>query len=112
MEQRTETNADIFSIIAEPGALTFATRKEWRELPEMCLGEIYHHETACVFYGTSSVFFLLKNLDVSGWTKEDYTSFRLVKISIDEDEKQRFFIMDLSREEGAQLIRYRATIWE
>lgn len=112
MEKNKETNTDILSIISEPGALTFVTRKEWRELPEMCLGEITHYETVCIFYGTSSVFFLLRSLDVSGWTKDDYIAFRLVKISIDENDKQRFFIMDLSRAEGAQLIRNRATIWE
>ena len=112
MLHREQPGAEVITIISEPGALTFATRKEWQELPEIFLGEITHHETVMVFYGTSSIFILLRNLDVTEWLKDDYIAFRLVKISIDEDEKQRFYIMNLSKAEGAQLIRNRKTIWE
>ena len=34
MEHMIETGENIVTVIAEPGALTFATRKEWQELPE------------------------------------------------------------------------------
>ena len=49
MEQRTEPGAEVITIIAEPGALTFATRKEWHELPEMCLDELQQHEIVMPF---------------------------------------------------------------
>ena len=112
MEHRTEPGADVFTIVAEPGALTFATRKEWHELPEMCLGEITHHETAMVFYGTSSVFFLLRNMDVTDCLKDYYIHFRLIKISIDENEKQRFYVMSLTQDEAKQLVQNRVISWE
>ena len=41
MEHNIETGADVVTVIAEPGALTFATRKEWESLPELSLDELY-----------------------------------------------------------------------
>lgn len=111
MNQNKETNTDILSVIAEPGALTFVTRKEWRELPEMCLGELAQHESALAFYGTSSVFFLLRNINPADFLL-DHNSYKLVRISIDEEGKQVCYVMNLSRAEGEQLRQNRLTIWE
>ena len=113
MEHKTETNTDIISIVSEPGALVFATRKEWRELPEVCLDELLHHEAVNVFKGTASVFFLMRNNSPDGIFKDDGNAFRLVKIAVDEETgKQILFIMNLSRAEALQLMDNRLTLWE
>ena len=113
MEQKTKSAPEIMSVIAEPGALTFVTRKEWQRLPECCLGELAQHETEIVFYGNGSIFFFLRNMDVSGWLKDDYVAFRLVRVSIDDETgKQIFSIMNLSRAEANQLQRNRLTLLE
>lgn len=111
MEKKTEPVAEVITIIQEPGALTFATRKEWQQLPEVCLGELVQHETALVFYGATSVFFLLKNINPADFLM-DHNSYKLVKITMDEDGKQIFYVMNLSRAEGEQLRQSRLTIWD
>lgn len=112
MEQRTEPGADVITIIAEPGALTFATRKEWRELPEMCLDELQQHEIVMPFYVFPNVFLLLRNHNPGDHLKDDGRLFRLVKISANEDGNQVFSIMNLSRAEAAQLMRNRLALLE
>lgn len=113
MEQKTKAAPDVMSIVAEPGALTFVTRKEWQRLPECCLGELAQHETVMIFTGTGSVFMLLHTMDPADFLLETGHAFRLVKVSIDEETgKQIFSIMNLSRAEAEQLRRNRLTLWE
>ena len=113
MEQGISAGTDTITIVAEPGALTFATRKEWQKLPEMCLGEIIKHETELVFMGTDSIFFLLKDLNPINWVNNRYAvPYRFVKISVDEDGKQVFHIMTISKAEAEQILRNRLTLWE
>ena len=113
MEHKAETSTDIISIVSEPGAMVFATRKEWRELPEVCLNELQQHEAVTVFKGTSGVFFLMRNNSPDQIFKDDGNAFRLVKITVDEETgKQIIFIMNLSRAEAAQLMHNRLTLWE
>ena len=112
MEINVKPGADTVAVIAEPGALVFATRKEWRELPESCLDEISHYETEKVFKGTYSVFFLLRNMNPVEYLKTPGTAFRLVKVSMDEDGKQAFSVMDLSAAEGHQLTLNQLTLWD
>ena len=113
MEQNTKTAPDVMSIVAEPGALTFVTRKEWQRLPECCLGELIHYETVKVFCGNGSVFFLLRDMYPDEYLADTGISFRLVRVSIDEETgKQTFSIMNLSRAEAEQLRRNRLTLWE
>ena len=111
MEQKIKSAPEIMSVITEPGALTFVTRKEWQRLPECCLGEIAQHETVIVFNGTGSIFLLLRNLNPVEYLK-DINAYRLVRISIDEEGKQIFSIMNLSWAEANQLQRNRLTLWE
>lgn len=112
MEHKAETSTDIISIVSEPGALVFATRKEWRELPEVCLDELQQHETVNLFYGKNCVFFLMRNHNPGEFFK-DGLAFRLVKITVAEETgKQIIFIMNLSRAEAAQLMHNRLTLWE
>ena len=112
MEINVKPAAYTVAVIAEPGALTFATRKEWRELPESCLDELSHYETEKVFKGTGSVFFLLRNMNPVEFLKKSGISFRLVKVSMDEDGKQAFSVMDLSEAEGHQLVMNQLTLWD
>ena len=112
MENKTDTAKDVITIVAEPGALTFATRKEWQRLPEYCLGEITQHKTELVFTGTNSIFFLLKDMNIANWAIYDGFPYRLVKISIDEDGKQVFHIMTLSKAEADQMMRNKLSMWE
>ena len=78
MEQGISAGTDTITIVAEPGALTFATRKEWQKLPEMCLGEIIKHETELVFMGTDSIFFLSCACNVTDnrrWISFGYSTY-------------------------------------
>ena len=112
MEHKAETTTDIISIVSEPGALNFCTRKEWRELPEVCLDDLLHHETVNLFYGTNCVFFLMRNHNPGEFLKEGL-AFRLVKITVDEGTgKQIIFIMNLSRAEAEQLMKNRLALFE
>ena len=106
-----EQNTDVLSVIAEPGALTFVTRKEWQLLPERCLDELVRHETMLVFKGTSSVFFLLRN-NAPEDHLSDRNAYKLVMVTMDEDGKQVFYVMNLSRVEGEQLRQNRLTLWD
>lgn len=110
MEHNIETGADVVTVIAEPGALTFATRKEWESLPELSLDELYGFITEKVFKGTYSVFFLLRNLVPFAHCIDN--RFKLLKISIDEEGKQSFFVMNLSTAEAGQLIKNRLNLWD
>ena len=116
MDRRSEVHQDVVTIVSEPGALTFCTRKEWYELSDTFLGELTHHETVLVFMGTGAVFFLLRNMYPIGHLRdlmdEIENRYRLVKVVMDEEGKQKFFVMYLSRAEADQLMRNRFTIWE
>ena len=106
-------SADVVAIMTEPGALSFCTRKEWRELPEICLGELARHETVMAFNGASSVFFLLRDMDPCEYLNDTGNAFQLVKIAVDKETgKQILFIMNLSRAEAALLMNNRLTLWE
>ena len=109
-EGRIETGADVVTVIAEPGALTFATRKEWERIQEGNLEEVYSYATEKIFKGTYSVFFLLRNLA----PLDQYVNirFKLLKVSIDEDGKQVFFVMNLSAAEASQLCKNRLNLWD
>lgn len=113
MEQNNANNLDTVAIFAEPGALSFCTRKEWKVMPECSLDELVQHETMLVVKGTDSVFFLLRNMNPFEWLNDTGNAFRLIKISVDEETgKQIFSIMNLSGAEAAQLMRNRLTLWE
>ncbi len=112
MGANIRTGEDVVTVIAEPGALTFATRKEWRELPESSLDELTHYETVKVFKGTSSVFLLLRNMNPVEYLNNPGTAYRLAKVSVDEDCKQYFSVMDLSSAEGYQMIRNQVDLWD
>lgn len=112
MNQKNETDRDVITIVTEPGAVSFVTRKEWRELPEAFLGELTQHETVLVFMGTDGVFFLMRNIAPGEWMKDNSNSFRLVKISTDEDGKQKVSVLNLFRAEAAQLMQSKITLWE
>lgn len=112
MEQRAKPDADVITIVAEPGALTFATRKEWTELPAEYLDELQQHAIEYVFCGSQCVFIMMKNLLPSNYFKAE-RPFLLVKISVDKETgKQLFSIMSLSRGEKQQLMRNRLALLE
>lgn len=113
MDKTTGTGADMVTIVTEPDALTFATRKEWQRLPEMFLGELSHHETVMVFCGTRSIFFLMRSMDPQDYLSETGDMFRLVRICMDEETgKQVFYTVKISRAEAALLMRNHLTLWE
>ena len=112
MEPRIEPGNDVMTVIAEGNiALTFATRKEWRELPEHSLDELTQYITAMVFKGTESVYFLLMKTNPLNYFTTGRV-FRLVRIAMDEDGKQKFYVIDLSCYEADQLQRNNLTLWE
>ena len=104
--QISDTN--LITIIQEPGALVFATRKEWKKLPECCLCELEQQETECVFMGSNSVFFLFCD---NGPLSERLREYQLVKITMDEDGKQTFYTMELSSAQAEQLKESRFSMW-
>ena len=110
MLHREQPGAEVITVIAEPGALTFATRKEWQELPEMCLDEIIQHEIVAVFRVFPNVFLLLRNHNPGDFMNDNGRLFRLVRISVNENGNQVFDIMNLSKAEAAQLMRNRLTL--
>lgn len=111
MEQKNKTNADVITIVAESESMIFATRKEWQELPEMCLGELSQHETMLVFMWDADIYILLHNMQPLDYLKDSCITFRLVRISIDgESKKQKFYTMNLSRAEAAQLMQNHISI--
>ena len=112
MKPTIETGDDMVTVISEPGALTFATRKEWQELPESLYDEIQQFEIYRVFKGTESLFFLLRNMNPVAFTENRGTAYKLVKITSDEAGKQIILAMDLSQVEGVQLRRSRLSMWE
>lgn len=111
MQDKTKTSADVLTIISEPGSLTFATRKEWQELPEICLDELSRHETMLVFMWDADIYFLFHNTTPLDYLKETCVAFRLVRISVDrENAKQQFYTMNLSRAEAAQIMQNRLSL--
>lgn len=109
MKHNNETVSETISIVSEPGALTFVTRKEWQILPETCLGELIHCETELVFYGSDCVFMLLRDMYPNEFLKN--TDHRLVRIATDERGKHVFHVMNLSDAEATQLCRNRIALW-
>ena len=104
--------ADIVTVISEPGALVFATRKEWRELPETALDELTRYDIKKVFKGTNGIFLLLRNIyPLLSW-EEIEKDYRLIKIVMDEDGKQILYCMDLSTAEGHQMLREQLALWD
>lgn len=103
-------NTDIVSVISEPGALTFVTRKEWQSLPEKDLETLSQYEIVIVFNGTESVFFLLRNNHPENLFAER-NAYKLVRVTTDEDGKQVFYMVDLSRAEGEQIRQNAFELW-
>lgn len=112
MNQKEERNTDIMSIVSEPDSLTFVTRKEWQVLPECSLDELKEYEIVMAFVGTGCVFMLLCNMDPLSFLSERENAFRLIKIAVNEDSKQVFSIMNLSRAEAIQLCQNKKALWE
>ena len=111
MEQTEKTGADVITVVAESESMIFATRKEWQELPEICLGELSQHETMLVFMWDADIYMLLHKASPFDYLKESFNAFRLVRISIDGDsKKQKFYTMNLSRAEAAQLMQNHISI--
>ncbi len=106
-DQKSIPNEDILTLIEDSAkSMIFATRKEWRELPEMRFGELIHFETMLIFTSDAHIYMLLHNTSPFDYLRESCNAFRLVRISIDEEsKKQKFYTMNLSRAEAAQLIK-------
>lgn len=107
MNPINETENDVVTIVSEPGALVFATRKEWTRLPESRLDTLAQLKTECVFMSVYSVFFLFRCMNPLDGVDE----YQLVKIQPDEDEKQAFYTMYLTGTEVEQLKRCRYSMW-
>ena len=113
MEPIINTKPDTITVIAEPGALTFATRKEWAELPETAMDELQNQNIIRVFKSkTGSVYFLLHNNNPLDRFSECGNNNLLVKIAHDETKNQRFLCMSLSAAESAQLRRNWLNLWD
>lgn len=113
MEPIIKAGPDQLTLIAEPGALTFATRKEWIELPETVLDELRNHSIIHVFKGrNNSIYLLLHNIRPLDYFSECGNNNLLVKIALDGTGNQRVFYMSLSPAESAQLRRNRLALWD
>lgn len=110
MINNTEPCAAASTVIWEPGALTFTTRKEWRPVPESQLCELEQMETEKVFKGTSSIYFLLRQIG----PLENYKAnqFKVVRVSMDEEGKTSFAAMDLTISEADQLCKNIIALWD
>lgn len=108
-----EIAESMVTVVAEPGALSFVTRKEWQPLPEKMLDNLTNYEIIRAFKGTSSVFLLLRVLALYEGTGSVYSAYKLVRITVDDETgKQIFFYMNLSPAEADQLKDYRLTLWD
>lgn len=113
MEQYIETGTDVVTVISEPGALTFATRKEWEPLPETRLDTLNGYKINMAFKGTSSVYFVLHDFAAPSMMRGELENrYKLVKVTDDEEGKQIFFSMVLSAAEVEQLEKNRLTLWD
>lgn len=112
MEPIIETGKDVVTVISEPGALTFATRKEWEPLPENQLETLNQYEIVVAFKGTGSVYFMLDKFTAPMARYDTKTRYLLVKIANDEDERLMFYAMNLSEAECNQLKQNRLTLWD
>lgn len=113
MEPVIETGTDVVTVIAEPGALTFATRKAWEPLPENNLDKLNGYRIVMAFKGTSSVYFVLHDFSAPSLIRGELENcYKLVKVADDEDGKQAFYQMNLSNAEVEQLQQNRLTLWE
>lgn len=112
MEPIIETGTDVVTVISEPGALTFATRKEWQPLPEIRLDELEGFSVEMAFKGTGSVYFLLDKYTAPLRSYNLEIRYLLVKVSDDEEGKQVFHCMDISSAERDQLKKNRLTLWD
>ena len=111
MEPIVETGNDVVTIIAEPGALVFATRKAWEPMPEVKLDELSGFDIALAFKGTGSVFFLLHQF-YAPFDRDIESRYKLVKVTYGEDDKMVFYAMNLSAAEFDQLKKNRLTLWD
>ena len=109
MESIIKSGAEV-AVIAEPGALTFATRKEWQPLPETALDELERLTVVRAFKGTSSIYFILERFEPL--EKVVTSRFLLLKVSDDEEGKLSFDTMPLDAVEVQQLKRNRLTLWD
>lgn len=99
---------DMISILSEPGALAFVSRRCWHLLPEHNMHNLGGYVVNSIFRGTASVFLLLANpLPLSG-KKGD---FHLVRICQDEEGKLILEDMELTAAEAAQ-VKQTETLWE
>lgn len=105
-----ERNTDVISVISEPGALTFVTRKEWQLLTESHFGELSQHEIVFAFNGTESIFFLLRD-NTPGNHLSERNAYKLVRGTTDEDGKQVLYMVNLSRAEGEQIRQNALQLW-
>ena len=113
MNQQNMPSADVVTVVADSESMIFATRKEWKELPEICLGELSQYETMLVFIWDADIYILLHNMNPLEYLNDSCIAFRLVRISFDkESESQKFFTMNLSRAEAAQIMQNRVSIFK
>lgn len=114
MEPIIETGKNVITVISEPGALTFATRKEWEPLLENDFNKLKSHELLLTVKGKGSIFLLFRSI-YSGakYLTDDLISFfKLVKITMNEEGKQDCYIMYLSEAEFNQLQQNRLNLWD
>ena len=111
MEAIIETG-DAVTVIAEPGALVFATRKTWEPLPETRMDDLSGYSIIAAFKGTSSVFFLLHELAAPGFDNKLEDQYKLIKVTQDEDDKLVLYSMKLSAAESDQLRKNQLTLWD
>lgn len=112
MVKKKQVTSDVISIVAEQGAFTFITRKEWHDLPECCMATLNNHITVMSFNGTDSTYFLLKDICPLDYLKEYGINHKLVKVYVDGEGKQKLSVMNLCQAEAEQMIKNRIAIFE
>ncbi len=100
------------AVVSDDAGLTFATRKEWRELPETALDQLNSYQIRKAFKGASAVFFLVQKFQPLDHMRGIYREYLLTKIIIDEEGKQVFRVMELSTAEAEQMLFNKLTLWD
>ncbi len=111
-DRKIKPGTDVVAVISEPGALVFATRKEWCKLTESALDELNHYDIKKAFMAPAGIFLLLRDYQPLNFPDSFSKDYLLVKINTDEEGKQAVHCMQLSTAEGNQLILNRMDLWD
>ena len=113
MKPIIETGPDVVTVIEEPGAVTFATRKEWGELDKSHFEYLTNCHIIKTFQAqTGGLYFLLRNNNPLDYFSKNGNNYLLMKVFADDTGKQRVLCMSVSACEEVQIRRNQLVLWE